>query len=147
MRLRAALAFVVLLLGTPFAARAENFLHSAGLLGVWAHDCDHPASPTNFWAIFARSIDGRETLTYSLGPQYQENVYIIHGGTRPAPERLVLQEEGTSNHSALEVTILAKKTRWRVIDSQDRDTGRMLVRDGTIALNGRETPWFKLCHR
>jgi hypothetical protein len=117
-------------------------LREFGVLGRWAPDCVRFELGEH--EIFAISPSGQGTLVYAPGVPNRDRIYYIIGAERISGDRLQIRlglEPGTAS---VEVILLKSSESMRVWSSRDRD-GRMLVIDGLITGNGRESPLFSRC--
>ena len=139
------LAVAILMAAAPVAADPStdlSALREFGVLGRWAPDCDRFELGEH--EIFAISPSGQGTLVYAPGVPNRDRIYYIVGAEHIAADRLQIRlglEPGTAS---VEVILLKSAKSIRVWSSRERD-GRMLVMDGLITGNGRESPLFSRC--
>ncbi len=119
-------------------------LQQFGLPGTWAIDCAHAASAEDEHSIYAVSASGEATLTYTRGEPYRDIVYTIRTAERVAPDRLALQVLHMPDRTPVDLVLLKKAGAVRVWSSHTAD-GRMLVIDGVITGNGKDSPRFTRC--
>jgi hypothetical protein len=135
------LAFAPRLAG---AGSLRDTLGQFGLLGTWSPACARPASPENNQATIDAPRTGDSTIVYSFGPQYKENVYVIHSAKRLDGDRVQLREEFLSDGSIMDVVMIKSEQRLRVLSSKDAD-GTVYVDNGRIRLNGHPSQWMQRC--
>jgi len=119
-------------------------LQQFGLLGTWAIDCGQASGPDNEYSIYAVSAAGEATLTYTRGELYQGIVYVIRTAERVAEDRLALQVLHMPERTPVDLVLRKEGGAVRVWSSHTSD-GRMLVIDGVITGNSKESPSFKRC--
>jgi hypothetical protein len=120
-------------------------LQDFGMLGVWAPNCGAAAGPSNQYQTVATHADGFPTLTYSLGSEYKENLYVIQGAERVAPDRLLIHEVFANQGSGQEAIIIKANGQTRVWWSKRQD-GTITVSNGLIrTANDRPTNWQHRC--
>lgn len=119
-------------------------LRQFGLLGTWAMDCTHPASPDDEYSIYAISASGEATLSYERGEPYRNIVYVIRSAERLAPDRLALQVLHMPERLPVDL-ILRKEVGSLQVWSSHTTDGRMLVTSGVITGNGKASPRFQRC--
>ncbi len=125
---------------SPVPGALEQF----GLLGTWAVDCAHPASPSNEYAVYSVLPSGAATLTYPRGAPYRDIIYVIRTAERVAEDRLALRVLRVPEKIPVDLVLLKTGDAIRVWSSHASD-GRMLVIDGIIAGNGVASPRFERC--
>jgi hypothetical protein len=113
-----------------------------GLIGVWAAQCDKPASGENNHATYALSPGGMLSLTYDLGGNNKTH-YAILQARRAAADRLEVREKFLDSPGTLDLVIVKTNDRIRVWSSRRLD-GDVLVKDGMIVGN-RPTSWLQRC--
>jgi hypothetical protein len=141
------LAAALLLAAAPCAADESlvpGTLEQFGLLGTWAIDCTQPRGPENEYSIYAVSPSGEATLTYVRGEPYRDIVYEIRAAARVADVRLALQVSRMPERILVDLVLLKDSDGVRVWSSHTPD-GRMLVLDGVITGNGKQSPRFERC--
>ena len=142
-----ALLVVLLTTAAPCLA-AESPVPTAlkqfGLLGTWAINCAEPASSTNEYSIYAVSPSGEATLAYGRGEPYRNIVYRILTAQPMGESRLALHVLGLPGGIAVDLVLRKEDDAIRVWSSHTPD-GRMLVIDGVITGNGRQSPRFERC--
>jgi hypothetical protein len=121
--------------GHPGAIRA---------VGDLAIDCAQPKGPENEYSIYAVSPSGEATLTYARGEPYRDIVYEIRAAARVADVRLALQVSRMPERILVDLVLLKESDGVRVWSSHTPD-GRMLVLDGVITGNGKQSPRFERC--
>ena len=143
---RLALAAVLTTAAPCFADEnpVPGALEKFGLLGTWAIDCAHPASPANEYAIYSVSSGGTATLAYARGEPYRDIVYEIRRASRVTEARMALRVLGLPGKFPVDLVLLQEGDSVRVWSSHTRD-GRMLVIDGIITGDGQPSPRFKRC--
>ena len=143
---RAVLVVLLLAAAPCFAddSPVPGALKEFGLLGTWAIDCAQPASPENEYSVYAVSSSGEPTLTYARGEPYRDIVYEIRTAVRVAATRLALQVLRVPDGLSVDLVLLKESDTVRVWSSHTPD-GRMLVIDGVITGNGKQSPRFKRC--
>lgn len=143
---RATLAALLVAATPAFADESlvSGALKQFGLLGTWAIDCAHAAGPADEYSIYAISPAGEATLTYTRGQFYRDVVYAISTAERVAENRLGLRVLRMPERIAVEMVLLKEGNSVRVWSSHTPD-GRMLVIDGVITGNGKDSPRFKRC--
>lgn len=145
---RAVLAALLSTAAPCFATESPvpGVLKQFGLLGTWAIDCAQPASADNEYSIYAVSASGEATLSYSRGEPYRDIVYAIQTADREAENRLALQVLHMPERIPVDLVLLKEGGAVRVWSSHAAD-GRLLVIEGVIAGNGKQSPRFKRCAR
>ncbi len=144
---RAVALAALLLTAAPVLADdspVSGTLQQFGLLGTWAIDCAHAASADDEYSIYAVSAAGKATLSYTRGEPYRDIVYAIRTAERVAPDRLALQVLHMPDRTPVDLVLLKEGGALRVWSSHTAD-GRMLVIDGVITGNGKDSPRFKRC--
>ncbi|HKX11498.1 MAG TPA: hypothetical protein VJN67_25075 [Stellaceae bacterium] len=143
-----AVALAALLLTAAPALADESpvlgTLRQFGLLGTWAMDCAHPASPDNEYSVYAISASGEATLSYGRGEPYRDIVYAIRSAERLAPDRLALQVLHMPDRVPVDLVLRKEMGLLQVWSSHTLD-GRMLVTEGVITGNGKASPRFQRC--
>lgn len=142
-----ALLAVLLTTAAPCSADESpvpGALKQFGLLGTWAIDCAQPASPTNEYSIYAVSPSGEATLAYARGEPYRDIVYQIRTAAPVGESRLALHVLGLPGRISVDLVLRKEGDAIRVWSSHTPD-GRMLVIDGVITGNGKQSPRFQRC--
>lgn len=140
---------LLLMMATPCAAEESPVLGALkqfGVLGTWAIDCAQPASLQNEYSIYAASPSGGATLSYARGEPYRDIVYEIRTAVPVAESRLALHVFGLPGGFSVDLVLLKESDTVRVWSSHTPD-GRMLVLDGIITGNGKQSPRFKRCRK
>ncbi|HXP77628.1 MAG TPA: hypothetical protein VN823_26075 [Stellaceae bacterium] len=145
---RAVLAALLWTAAPCFATESPvpGVLKQFGLLGTWAIDCAQPASADNEYSIYAVSASGEATLSYARGEPYRDIVYAIRTAERAATDRLALQVLHMPERIPVDLVLLKEGDAVRVWSSHTSD-GRMLVIDGIITGDGKQSPRFRRCAR
>jgi hypothetical protein len=144
---RAPLLAVLLLTAAPGVADESpvpGTLQKFGVLGTWAIDCGQPASPENEYSIYAVSPSGEATLAYARGAPYRDIVYQVRTAAPMGDARLALRVLGLPGRFSVDLVLVKEGDTIRVWSSHTPD-GRMLVMDGVITGNGKQSPRFKRC--
>jgi hypothetical protein len=114
-----------------------------GMIGVWAAECDKPASDTNNVATYAIASDGNVTLEYELSSG-KHNRYLMRQAKRLDDDRIELWEEflGTDPHPKYDIIIVKNNDRIRTWSATA--DGKVTVQEGTV-LGVRDTKWLQRC--
>lgn len=131
--------------GAAGAETAPNVLAQAGVLGRWADNCGQPASGRNTHTIYAMDAQGRATLTYDSGPEYQQTRYTIPRAWRVAAGRVSYDHVNLRTGEVLNVVLAVTPTHIRVWSSRIRD-GKILVAGGKFTSNGIASPLQQRCN-
>jgi hypothetical protein len=145
---RATLAALLLAAAPAFADESPipDTLQQFGLLGAWAIDCAQAAGPADEYSIYAVTAAGEATLTYTRGELYRDITYAIRTAEQVAEDRLALRVLHMPERIAVDMVLLKEGDSLRVWSSHTPD-GRMLVMDGVITGNGKDSPRFKRCEK
>ena len=143
---RGALAALLLAAAPALADESPvpGALQQFGLLGTWAIDCARAAGPGDEYSIYAVSPSGEATLTYTRGEAFRDIVYAIRTAERVDDDRLELHVLHLPERIQVNLVLRKEGDSVRVWSSHTPD-GRMLVIDGVITGNGKDSPRFKRC--
>lgn len=139
------LAVAILVAAAPVLADTPSdlgALREFDVLGRWAPDCGRFELGEH--EVFAISPSGQATLVYAPGVPSRDRIYYIVGAERIADDRLQIRLGLEPGIASVEVILVKSAGSIRVWSSRDRD-GRMLVMDGLITGNGRQSPLFSRC--
>lgn len=138
---------LLLMMAPPCVADESPVLDTLkqfGVLGTWAIDCAQPPNSQNEYSIYAASPSGGATLSYARGEPYRDIVYEIRTAAPVAESRLALHVSAMPGRFSVDLVLLKENDTVRVWSSHTPD-GRMLVLDGVITGNGKQSPRFKRC--
>ena len=117
-------AVLVLAAATAMPAAAQTapvdaLFQQFGLFGIWAADCQQPASPVNPHVSITTPSPGLVSESHDLGPNYTINHYSMVSAERVSAEQLALFNQP--------------------------DGGAVRVQDGIALAHGSKTPVLNKC--
>jgi hypothetical protein len=117
-------AVLVLAAATAMPAAAQTapvdaLFEQFGLFGIWAADCQQPASPANPHVSITTPSPGLVSESHDLGPNYTINHYSMVSAERVSAEQLALFNQP--------------------------DGGAVRVQDGIALAHGSKTPVLNKC--
>lgn len=138
--------FVLMILPQAVAAQSlKETLIRFGLQGNWAVNCHTQASPDNDHATFVMTSDDKARSTFKFGPKYDPFVNTIVSAQLidgdPSQIRL---KQFTNFNETEELIIRIKEGKFQTF--YKISNGKILVKDGTTAMNGREAFWHERCN-
>jgi hypothetical protein len=108
-------------------------------------NCRTQASPDNDYATFVMTSDDKARSTFKFGPKYEPYVNTIVSAQLidgdPSQIRL---KQFTNFNETEELIIRIKEGKFQTF--YNISNGKILVKDGTIVMNGRESYWHERCN-
>lgn len=146
----AAVIVLAAMIAISAAANAEPvdvLFQQFGLFGVWAHDCQQPAAPTNPHVSITTPSPGLVLEDHNLGPNYTINHYRLVSAERLSAEQVsvvVVFQPGAEAEERQKLVFLVRKGTRRTLFNQ-ADGNEVRVRDGIVLAFGRKTPVLNKC--
>lgn len=145
-------AFIVLpaaiaLSAAAQAAPVDVLFQQFSLFGIWATDCQQPASPANPHVSITTPSPGLVREDHDLGPNYAINRYSMLSAERLTAEQLsveVIFQPGTETEERQKLVFLVRKDTRRTLFNQ-ADNGTVRVKDGIMLAHGSKTPVLNKC--
>jgi hypothetical protein len=148
MRIAAVIVFVTLAV-IPAAASPsiEDLFRQFGLFGIWATDCNQPATPANPHVSITTPSSGLILENHDLGPDFAINRYSVLSAERISATRLsvtVIFQPGAQDEERQKLEFLIRKDTRRTIFNQP-DGGAVRVKDGIALARHITTPVLRKC--
>jgi hypothetical protein len=142
--LAASAVLFVLAAGSAQAASNRETLEAFGFFGSWAENCAGPATPSNNHRTAFVSPAGHPTFTEILGPESEPNVYVILRARRVSGDVIRLRIR-LNGEIVQDLTMRRDHGRLRTMTNRDAAGGALVVKNGIVTANGRQTPWLTHC--
>ena len=145
-------AVLVLAAATAMPAAAQTapvdaLFEQFGLFGIWAADCQQPASPANPHVSITTPSPGLVSESHDLGPNYTINHYSMVSAERLSAEQLavaVIFQPGADGEERQKLVFLIRDGTRRTLFNQP-DGGPVRVKDGIALARHTKTPLLKKC--
>ena len=145
-------AVMVLAAATAMPAAAQTapvdaLFEQFGLFGIWAADCQQPASPANPHVSITTPSPGLVSESHDLGPNYTINHYSMVSAERLSAEQLavaVIIQPGAETEERQKLVFRVREGTRRTMFNQP-DGGAVRVKDGIALAHGSKTPVLNKC--
>jgi hypothetical protein len=130
----------------PRLSVAELY-QSFGLFGIWAVDCNEPATPKNPHVVIVMPPTGPVYETHDLGNTYAKNRYNITAAKRVGDDRLWVQsvfEPGTREQTTSELIFRIRNNTRQTISNLPEGSA-IRVQNGTKSNDGGPTAILYKC--
>jgi hypothetical protein len=141
------IAALVLLTGIANAASVEDVFQEFGLFGMWATDCNSPATPGNPHVIISTPSAGLVLEDHDLGPDFAVNRYSVLSAEPVSQTSVSVQvifQPGTTVEERQKLIFLVNNNTRRTLFNQS-DAGAVRVKDGIAVARGSKTPLLRKC--
>jgi hypothetical protein len=132
---------------TAKSASVDDTFRQFNLMGVWAVDCQQPASPENPHLNITTPAAGVVLEKHDIGPDYAENQYSFLSAERLSATRLaaeVVFQPGTEGEERQKLVFRIGNNTRRTMFNQP-EGGAVRVKDGIALANHSRTPTLKKC--
>jgi hypothetical protein len=132
---------------TAKPASVDDTFREFNLLGVWAVDCQQPASPENPHLSITTPAAGVVLEKHDIGPDYAVNQYSILSAERLSATRLAVEvvfQPGSDGEERQKLVFRVRDNTRRTMFNQP-EGGAVRVKDGIALANRSRTPTLKKC--
>jgi hypothetical protein len=143
-------AILVLVVGSSHVASAQSVrtvLSAFELLGSWSHDCGQAPTVDNQRLIFSAPVEGDGTLNYEFGPTHAPMSFVIKRATDLSAGRVLIHAYQLDDNSLVDTVLERLDGKIRIVWSRESDSGKVLMRNGTIVSSGMPENWLSPCQR
>lgn len=140
-------AALVALPEIAYAASVEEVFQEFGLFGIWATDCNSPATPGNPHVSVTAPSAGLVLEDHDLGPDFAVNRYSVLSAESVSRTNVSVQvifQPGTTGEERQKLVFAVKNNTRRTIFNQS-DAGAIRVKDGIAVARGSRTPLLRKC--
>ena len=129
------------------AESVEELFHQFDLFGIWAADCNKPATPGNPRVSITTPSAGLVLEDHNLGPDFAVNRYSIVAAERVSATNVsvdVIFQPGTKVEERQKLVFSVRENTRRTMFNQP-DGGAVRVKDGIALARGTKTPLLRRC--
>jgi hypothetical protein len=129
------------------AASVEEVFQEFGLFGMWATDCNSPATPVNPHVSITTPGAGLVLEDHDLGSDFAVNRYSVLSAAPVSHTRVSVQvifQPGTNVEERQELVFSIHNNTRRTLFNQS-DGGAIRVKDGIAVARGSKTPLLRKC--
>jgi hypothetical protein len=140
-------AVLVALTEIANAGSVEDVFQEFGLFGIWATDCNSPATPGNPHVSISTPSAGLVLEDHDLGPDFAVNRYSVLSAEPVSQTSVsvhVIFQPGTTVEERQKLIFSVNNNTRRTIFNQS-DAGAIRVKEGIAVARGSKTPLLRKC--